>query len=534
MTWFRAGRFLRFLAGAAILASAGCDFPDTSGDGSGGGGGGVGGGSGGSGGTTVSGRVTYDFVPAVYSPSTQVGRLDFANAVEKPVRNGVVRVVEGSNVLAATNTDESGNYSLSFNSSGGALTVQALAKTSNPEIRVEDNTDSNLLWAVTGAAPSGNGTLNLHARHGWTGTSYDAAKRIAAPFAILDSMYTASKAFMAVRSVQFPPLKVNWSPDNVPQSGDLAQGFINTSHFSSSDGEIYVLGKAGADSDEFDTHVIVHEWGHYFEANLSRSDSPGGRHGPGDVLDPRIAFGEAWGNALASMVLPETVYTDTVWSGGSLTAFGFDAETEPTPTDDPTPNGFSESSVLRLLFDLYDPANESFDQVSLGLGPIYDVMVGPEKDTDAVTTLASFVAGLKQQSGVNVTAVDSLLARYGVGPVTTGFGDGDTDLRGIFTTAALPYSGTIGLGGGYLPNTWQQNQYYVFQGNGATITVTATSSQDVALAVYQRGAQLGKADANTSGTETVTFSSQSGARYVAVLTGFGTTSGDYNVAVTVQ
>jgi hypothetical protein len=71
-----------------------------------------------------------------------------------------------------------------------------------------------------------------------------------------------------------------------------------------SENEIYVLGKALVDTDEFDSHVIVHEWGHYFDANLARSDSPGGRHGPGDVLDPRIAFGEAWGNAVASMETP--------------------------------------------------------------------------------------------------------------------------------------------------------------------------------------------------------------------------------------
>ena len=45
------------------------------------------------------------------------------------------------------------------------------------------------------------------------------------------------------------------------------------------------------------------------------------------------------------MVLPETVYADSSWSGGTLHSFGFDTENEPNPTDDPQPSGFSESSV---------------------------------------------------------------------------------------------------------------------------------------------------------------------------------------------
>lgn len=89
-------------------------------------------------------------------------------------------------------------------------------------------------------------------------------------------------------------LKVNWSVNNVPQSGDKARGLIRTSHFAPDDNQLYILGKDGVDTDEFDTHVIAHEWGHFYQANISRSDSTGGRHGPGDVLDPRLAFGEGW------------------------------------------------------------------------------------------------------------------------------------------------------------------------------------------------------------------------------------------------
>lgn len=484
---------------------------------------------------TVTGTVTYDFVPALYNVATQVGGLDFAGAVAKPVRNGVVQVMNGSTVLATGNTDATGHYSLTFTPpASGALQLVALASTTTPSITVQDNTAAGAVLGL-GATVGTGGTLDLHATHGWTGSSYNATSRQAAPFAILDSMYTASQAFMAVRpSVAFPALKVNWSPNNVPQAGDPALGQIGTSHFSPADNQIYILGKEGADTDEFDSHVIVHEWAHFFEKNLSRSDSPGGSHSPGDVLDPRLSFGEGYGNALAAMLLPESIYVDTVWSGTALRAFGFDAETEPTPTDDAHPSSFSETTVMRVLYDIFDGgSNEAFDQVHAGLGVIYDVLTGPEKTTDALTTLASFVTGLKAQSSVSGTAVDALLAHYQIGPITSQWGDGDTGLTDMYTqVTTVPYGVTLQFDGGFDANKWQQNQYFVGTGNGGTITIKTTCTQDVDIKVYRSGTIVAVA-ATTSGNETLSFNSLVGVKYVVVITGFGVTAGPYNVGVAI-
>lgn len=526
-------------SGGGFGGGAGGGFGGGAGGGFGGGAGGGfgGGGAGGGGGTgtnTVSGIATYEFVHCFYDPVADTGTLRFSSSTARPIRNAVVRVIQGTTPLATGVTGEDGSYALSFTPSGtGALQVVVLSRTTNPAIQVEDNTDQDLTWAIGGTISGP--TLNLHAPAGWTGSGYNAAQRLAAPFAILDSMLTASRAFMAVRPVNFPALKVNWSPNNAPQAGDKTQGLIGTSHFAFADGEIYVLGKAGADTDEFDAHVIVHEWGHYFERNLARSDSPGGRHGPGDVLDPRIAFGEAWGNAVASMVLPESVYADSMWNNGTLYAWGFDTETEPNPTDDPTPSGFSESSVLRVVYDLFDSRAETFDQVAFGLGPIYDVLTGPQRNTEAMTTLASFVTALKSQPGASPAAINALLARYSIGPISTDFGDGDNGLRGMYTDiTSVPGSASILLGGGFPANSWQQNQYYVFTGNGARITVSANSAQDVGIAGYRRGVSIGFADQYTTGTESFSFQSQNGARYVVVLTGYGAQQGDYNVTVSLS
>ena len=487
---------------------------------------------------TLAGTVTYDFVPAVLDLTTQVGGLSFNAATQKPVRNGVILMLEGSTILARTSTDATGRYSLSFTPSGaGALQVVALASSLTPSIIVQDNTTTGgpSPWGLGAAVTAGTTTVNLHATHGWTGTSYDPATRLAAPFAILDSMYTASHAFIAARpSAVFPELKVNWSPNNAPQAGDKTLGQIGTSHFSPAENQIYILGKAGADTDEFDSHVMVHEWAHYFERNLSRSDSPGGPHTGGDVLDPRLAFGEGYGNALAAMLLPESMYVDTVWNGGTLRAFGFDAETAPSPTDDPTPGPFSETTVMRLLYDIFDGgSNEAYDTVQVGLGTIYDVLTGPEKTTDALTTIGSFVAGLKAQSGVNMSALDTLMAHYQIGPITTAWGDGDPNLSAMYAlVTALPYNGAVSFDGGLDSNKWAQNQYFVGAGTGGSITVKTTCAQDVDIRIYQAGTVVGTAATN-SGNETLTISTLAGKTYVVVITGFGATAGAYPVQVAI-
>ena len=92
----------------------------------------------------------------------------------------------------------------------------------------------------------------------------------------------------------------------------------------------------------FDQHVVVHEFGHYFENQLARSDSIGGAHSEGDFLDPTVAFSEGWGNAFSAIVLGDTVYRD---SGGPSQGSGFSFDVE----DNNTLNGgwFSEFQFNR-------------------------------------------------------------------------------------------------------------------------------------------------------------------------------------------
>ncbi len=504
----------------------------------------MGGGTGGGGGTiqtgtfTISGHVTYDFVRAVYSVANDRGTLDFANSQQRPVRNGLVRVLEGTTVRAMTNTAQDGAYSLTFTAMGtGPLTVQAVARTTSPPILIQDNTAQNAIWAMGANVPMGGGTVDLRATHGWLGTRYDPNLRKAAPFAVLDTAYTAASTFLAARpSLNFPLLKINWSPNNTTDdNGTIAQGFIGTSYYDAEINEIFVVGKDGVDTDEYDNHVIAHEWGHYFEANVSRSDSLGGNHSSGDVLDPREAFTEGWGDACSAISLNDPIYSDTYFSTGSIDAFGWNTEDEPMPTDDPARGSFSEATVMRFMYDLWDSTNEGgFDTTTLDLGTITDAFTAGHRTTNALCTTGSFITSLKAQAGVNSAAVDTLLSHWNIGSITSEFGAGDAPLRAMYTdVAALPLNQTATLNGREEYNFKSQNQYWVVTGNGARITVSSTTAEDVEITAYRQGVQVGYADDVYDGTETFSFNSTAGTVYVIVLTGYGAVSGNYTATMNI-
>lgn len=504
---------------------------------------------------TVTGRVTYDLVPATFTVATGAGGLDFAGAQALPVRGAVVRVAyDGAALDASTTTDGNGEYALTFTPPASVgLAIQVFAQTAAPEIAVKDNTDGNALWGMFRDVAT-SGPTDLHAGHGWVGGGYDPGRRIAAPFAILDAMYGAATAFEAVRpEPAFEPLTVYWSPDNQPSATfSPGSGLIGTSSYRPGQNAIYVLGKQGVDTDEFDRHVVVHEWAHYFEDTRSRADTIGGPHGAGDVLDPRVAWSEGYGNALAAILLDDTVYADTFWQDGALRAFGFDAETAPPPSagsgsnpaDDPIPSAFSETTVLRLLYDLWDEGSgEAFDGVSLGLADLHDVLTDHQKATPALTTAASFVTGVKALGLGTATpaGVNTLLAHYKIGPITSDFGAGDTgspSLQAMFNGVPGPLSATADpieftFDGRFDFNKWQQNQYFVVTGTGGTVTVTATSARNVDVRAYRVGVIVAADESvATPSNESITFDTELNQPYVVTVTGNAATTGLYDVTVT--
>ena len=283
-------------------------------------------GAGGGAGPTISGRITYARVPL--SSTNSLG-LNYSNTNEQPAREVIVELIPagGGAPLATTTTDSDGNYAFTSPANTNVF-VRARAqarRTTSPtlDIRVLNNTGGNALYVLDGSvfntgAGAGTLTRNLAAGSGWGGTGY-VGVRAAAPFAILDTLYAAAEfVHDNGASVDLPALDAFWSPLNNPNNGNVASGNIVSTLYRPAPvaaGDppkgIYVLGLENVDTDEYDPHVLAHEFQHYLEDNLSRTDTTGGEHATNERLDLRLAFSEGFANAFSGMVLNNPVYRDT-------------------------------------------------------------------------------------------------------------------------------------------------------------------------------------------------------------------------------
>jgi hypothetical protein len=411
----------------------------------GGGGGGDGGGGGGGGGTacasipeatvTVSGQVGFERVPFSTNPAQG---LDYAAIRTEPARELIVEVLSAANqaVLASTTTDANGRYTASVDS-GTRVFVRAKAQTRRAapgwDVRVLNNTNGNALYVLdssTFCTDATSITRDLTADSGWPGFGGNtySGTRASAPFAILDSIYRAVQFVRANggADLDLPALSVYWSPDNRtsddwnPAIGHIASTQTLSVPINGFQPGIYVLGEEGIDTDEFDGHVLVHEFMHVIEDAVSRTESPGGAHSLQELLDMRLAFSEGFANAFSAMVLDDPIYRD---SWGTRQGEVFEVDLEDNFFD--RPGFFSEGAVQSLVWDLYDAAPEATDGIQLGFAPMLEVFTDELRNGPALTSLYAFAAALKQQPGAPVAAIDALLqSRQVFG--TDEYGSGET------------------------------------------------------------------------------------------------------------
>ena len=395
---------------------------------------------------TVSGRITFDRVPF----STTVGNgLDYAQTVEKPARRVVVEALQPNGiVIDTTSTDESGNYTLSV-SSGADVFIRAKAQsvvsgtTGAPaswNVSVRNNTSNNALYVLDSSVfnvGTSAQTRNLRAASGWGGTSYTST-RAAAPFAVLDTIYSSIRFVVdhGGYAGAFPALDVFWSALNTASYAcQPAAGCIGTTGYELSgpvfSNGIYVLGDASldtaSDTDEFDQHVLAHEFQHYLEDKLSRSDTLGGDHGLYDRLDLRMAFSEGFANAFCAMVLGDPVYRDSYGARQSQD-FHFDMEASTT-----SPRGwFTEASVQSIAWDLFDTASDGVDTGSVGFRPMFDVFRNELRTNVPLNSIFAFAAALKQRPGVDDALVNAVVGREQIQAASiNAYADGETNDGGL-------------------------------------------------------------------------------------------------------
>ena len=425
--------------------------------------------------STVTGQINYVRIP--FSSTLRNG-LDYTNPLNKPARGVTVNAVAAGTttpVLATATTDANGNYSLSNIPASTSINIQVVAqmvKTGtlpNWNFTVRDlpatltttpNPLPDIYVYTDGVAftPS-SATHNIVIPSGYSTAASPTVTgtRASAPFAILDTVYQAVQLVTSAKSdANFPTLVLDWGTNNLADDG--------TFYTSAPLQHIVLAGDLTADTDEFDQHVIAHEFGHYIEHNFSRADNIGGSHGLGDKLDPRVAFGEGFGYAFGAMVLNDPVTRDSfidTTPGHSLNcpsdqcSSTFNVENNPA-TNPPAANDnygcwCSESSVWSILWDVYDAAPDANDTLSLGFVPIWNVLTTDQKITPAFTTIFSFITALKAQNASSAAAIDTLVGAQNISAVVDAYGTGESHYpTTVFTNnnlAVLPIYTTMTVGG---------------------------------------------------------------------------------------
>ena len=350
-------------------------------------------------------------------------------------------------------------------------------------------------------------TRNVHAPSGWNGSSYGST-RVAGPFAVLDTVYaTQAKVLSVAPSTAFPPLRVFWSINNVPASGNPALGQIGTTFFTSSTASgssraIYVLGKENVDTDEYDSSVVAHEWGHYYQSAFSRDDSPGGSHSLSELLDRRLAFSEGWGNAWSGIALARSNYTD---SAGANQALGSNLDL--TTGAASNPGWYREGSIQSILWNLNN---------QVGFKPIHDALTGSFKTGTAVTSIHPFSVAFNAAAPGSAPALNALLAGQGITVPNSPFADNETNSGGLGTFAIPMYKlATVGAGTqacvtnqadpGRAGNKLGSYVYLRFtaptQKNYSIAVTGGPPSSDPDYAVYQ-GGRVGQGLSTVAGSET--------------------------------
>jgi len=486
----------------------------------------------------ITGRIEFERVPLANN-----GALDFSAETTQPARQVVVEALCGagagvdvvcdgvpqtlscSGALALGTTDDQGQYSLQVPANTSNVTLRARAqmnKTGAPawNVRVVDESlSTNPVFALDSAPFDVGATAivkNLLAPSGSDGTSYT-SPRTAAPFAILDTVYKSMQLVLGAEpATDFPSLTLKWSATN-------SAGSFYTNQTISLYGHLL-------DTDEYDEHVIAHEWGHYFQDAFSCDDSIGGPHSRSDILDIRVAFSEGFGNAFSAMVLDDPLYRD---SQDLDAGFSINIESNNCPN-----NGwYNECSVQSVLYDFYDTNSDTNDAFNLGFGEIHQVLVDEMPKSTAFTSLFSFINAFKSLDTINGSTVDDLLVAqsitqpinddYGTDATTAGgssiplppYLDGtDVFLGGTRVCSTRVHGGYNGLGvSRYVRFTVPSTKRYTFK----AIRQTGLNPADPDMYIYHRGQILAFGESLVDNSETFAADLAAGEEYVLELLEYG-------------
>ena len=506
---------------------------------------------------TLTGAVRFMRIP------TSDNGLNYAGQQLQPARGVVVQAVDATTdaVITSGVTSLSGTYVLTVPANQNVRVVAvAQMQRQNPQALPHWNFEVMNATVTTNPYVYDDGvvldttnpvTHDIAIASGYDSTGGANGTRTSAPFAVLDTVYKGLQLVLSVDpTADFPDLTLDWSPNNIG----------GNTYFDAAAETIVLSGDDQEDTDEFDEHVIAHEFGHYIEYHFSRSDSIGGAHGLGDMLDIRVAFGEGFGYAFSAIVLNDPVARDTFVDSlctNSQCTSEFNVEDNPPEQFAPgtdTACYCSEATVWSLLWDIYDSAADANDNVALGFGPIWNVLVNEQRTTHAFTSLFTFISALKNDYPASANALVTLVnAQNTNGDGIEPYASGEVYVPPpVDSNAALPLYTDISVGGPAVTlrsvddagtdNKLGNRRYLKFTLSQArTITITTSSSHvngDSDFYLYLDGAFY---NLGISGTEpeTKTITNAPAGDYLLEVYEYentfeGSGSGDYDITVTVN
>ncbi len=516
--------------------------------------------------TSVTGNVTF-----VRIPTTPQSGLSYGAPQLRPARGVLVRAVAAGNVVVASaNTASDGAYALSVDNDV-TIRIEVVAQMArsgvfpNWNIVVKDGINAGTQpYSFTDGTTfnsSAGGAHDVAIPSGFNAAGTVTGTRASAPFAILDTIYQGVQTILgAAPTTKFPALVIDWEANN--QGGETFFTSAPLQH-------IVLSARVTEDTDEFDQHVIAHEFGHYIEFNFSRADNIGGPHGIGDKLDIRTAFGEGFGYAFAAIVLNDPDVRDTYVNENAVrvtSRFNIETNPPPNPPGNPVADDYgcwcSETSVSSILWDVYDSAADTNDTISLGFTPIWNVLIGAQKTTPAVTSIFSFVSALKAANTAVAPQINTLVAAQSIDANgIDAFGTGETHRpANVPAIAALPVFTAATVNGGATIvqvvddagtiNTLGNHRFVRFSINPGpqivTIKVTTSnvaSDADPDFLLYRNGNFVTSGEGSVVGSETKQISLPGGT-YVLDAYDCGNvcvdedneligTQGDYALTVTV-
>lgn len=341
-----------------------------------------------------------------FLPKPDLG-LDFNDPKKQRIRGAIVEMRDDATgaLLDRTKTDADGYYS--FRAPTGQdlrLVVQAAFTDRSdfiPRLTVRDPQNANAIYdktEVTNCAPMTSCKVDILADQKWSISPAPApdvnnvrpgnyAVREASPFAILDTVYTVeSKVRQIDTGIVFPQLTFNFDRTK-----------SNISAYQSATSSIGINGDVTADTDEYDTVIIGHEWFHYWQHNFARSDSPGGPHSAGEFSDQRLALNEGAATGFSSILVSDPrnnpdfksyLYIDT--RAGGVPDCGKACLGTSLKTGSAVHKGYyNENSIAELMWHLQDPKSPP-QNVNLPFSAIYKAVKG-QKSSKPFISIYSFI-----------------------------------------------------------------------------------------------------------------------------------------------